>query len=160
MTSPARTTDPPPITSLHCAVEFHAHPSRIGQIRRILAAQLRYWRVPELIDAVTLGTTELVSNVHRHGGSDKHCAVELVLLGDRLTVSVRDHDPRLPRVRPAAHFATSGRGMALVAGVSDEWGMRMREDGRGKIVWFTLPTGPAGRAAGAASRPAPVPAES
>jgi transcriptional regulator of heat shock response len=78
--SPARPTEPPRTSSLHCAVEFQAFPSRIGQIRRILTAQLRYWRLPQLIDSVTLGITELLSNIHRHGAADKHCTVELVLL--------------------------------------------------------------------------------
>jgi anti-sigma regulatory factor (Ser/Thr protein kinase) len=170
--SPVRTTDRPRTNSLHCAVEFQALPSRIGQIRRILTAQLRYWRVPQLIDAVSLGITELLSNVHRHGTADKRCTVELVLLGDRLTVSVHDLDPELPRVRPPARFATSGRGLALVAAVSDDWGMRMRADGRGKVVWFALPSGPArpvcaadgpsvaaGPGPAAEPSPAPVPAD-
>jgi hypothetical protein len=57
-------------------------------------------------------------------------------------------------------LATSGRGLRLVAAVSDDWGMRMRTDGLGKIVWFTVPTGLAGATHRAAPlRPAPVPAD-
>lgn len=123
----------------HCAVEFQALPSRIGQVRRIVTAQLHHWRLDPLIDAAALGVTELLTNVHRHTGPDKHCTVEIVLLRDRLTVSVRDHDPRLPRVRAAESTATHGRGMALIAAVSDSWGMRAQNDGSGKVVWFTLP---------------------
>ncbi|MFG3255193.1 ATP-binding protein [Streptomyces sp. NPDC048172] len=124
----------------HCAVEFQALPSRIGQVRRIVSAQLRYWRLDPLIDPAALGVTELLSNVHRHAETDKHCTVEISLAWDRLTVSVRDRDPRLPRVRSApSGLATSGRGLALVAAVSDSWGMRAHQDGSGKVVWFTLP---------------------
>ncbi|MGH3325796.1 MAG: ATP-binding protein, partial [Streptomyces sp.] len=123
----------------HCAVEFQALPSRIGQVRRIVTAQLRYWRLDPLIDAAALGVTELLANVHRHTGEDKHCTVEIVFLRDRLTVSVRDHDPRLPSLRTAGSSATSGRGMALIAAVSASWGMRAHDDGSGKVVWFTLP---------------------
>ena len=94
----------------HCAVEFQALPSRIGQVRRIVTAQLRYWRLEPLIDAAALGVTELLTNVHRHTGSDKHCTVEIVFRRDHLTVSVRDHDPRLPRVRSADR-----RAIALLA---------------------------------------------
>ncbi|WP_314173545.1 ATP-binding protein [Streptomyces winkii] len=125
----------------HCAVEFQALPSRIGQVRRIVTAQLRYWRLEPLIDAAALGVTELLTNVHRHTGSDKHCTVELVFRRDHLTVSVRDHDPRLPRVRTAEPSATNGRGLALIEAVSASWGMRAQNDGSGKIVWFTLPVG-------------------
>jgi anti-sigma regulatory factor (Ser/Thr protein kinase) len=138
----------------HCAVEFQALPSRIGQVRRIVTAQLRYWRLEPLIDAAALGVTELLTNVHRHTGSDKHCTVEIVFRRDHLTVSVRDHDPRLPRVRSAEPSATNGRGLALIAAVSASWGMRAQNDGSGKVVWFTLPVGlgtPSPRASGGAS---------
>ncbi|MGW0998162.1 ATP-binding protein [Streptomyces sp. NPDC002520] len=130
--------------SRHCTVELQALPSRIGQVRRIVSAQLRYWHMDPLIDRAALGVTELLSNVHRHARPDKSCTVELELLSDRLTVSVRDHDPRLPVVADeaeAAHatpLATCGRGLAMVAAVSESWGARPDGDD-GKVVWFTLP---------------------
>ncbi|MFJ6725454.1 ATP-binding protein [Streptomyces sp. NPDC091281] len=153
--------------SRHCAVELQALPSRIGQIRRIVSAQLRYWHLDPLIDRAALGVTELLTNVHLHARPDKTCVVELELLLDRLTVSVRDRDPRLPVVddidgvafdgldgadlcgSPAhpAHLAdngsvdslaTCGRGLAMVAAVSESWGARPDGD-TGKVVWFTLP---------------------
>ncbi|AXK37084.1 ATP-binding protein [Streptomyces armeniacus] len=131
----SRTTTP----SRHCAVEFQALPSRIGQVRRIVSAQLRYWHLHPLIDRAALGMTELLANVHEHAGPDKHCTVELVFLWDRLTVSVRDQDPNLPRLRESGALATDGRGLALVAAVSESWGVHARQDGSGKVVWFTLP---------------------
>ncbi|MCI3275426.1 ATP-binding protein [Streptomyces cylindrosporus] len=125
--------------SRHCTVELQALPSRIGQVRRILSAQLRYWHMDPLIDRAALGVTELLTNVHRHAQPDKMCTVEIELLLDRLTVSVHDHDPRLPEVRDVEASATSGRGLAMVAAVSESWGVR--PDGEsGKVVWFTLPT--------------------
>ncbi|MGW3355257.1 ATP-binding protein [Streptomyces bungoensis] len=130
--------------SRHCTVELQALPSRIGQVRRIVSAQLRYWHLEPLIDRAALGVTELLSNVHRHARPDKSCTVELELLLDRLTVSVRDHDPRLPVVADAAQpadatpLATCGRGLAMVAAMSESWGARPEGDG-GKVVWFTLP---------------------
>ncbi|MFF5015439.1 ATP-binding protein [Streptomyces sp. NPDC001165] len=127
--------------SRHCTVELQALPSRIGQVRRIVSAQLRYWHLDPLIDRAALGVTELLSNVHRHARPDKSCTVELELLVDRLTVSVRDHDPRLPVVADAtdvAPLATCGRGLAMVAAMSESWGARPDGD-NGKVVWFTLP---------------------
>lgn len=123
--------------SRHCTVELQALPSRIGQVRRIVSAQLRHWRLDPLIDFAALGVTELLSNVHRHAEPDKRCTVELVLLLDRLTVSVRDHDPREPGVREAGPGDTCGRGLKLIAAFSDCWGVRPQEGG-GKVVWFTL----------------------
>ncbi|OIJ89834.1 hypothetical protein BIV23_41285 [Streptomyces monashensis] len=106
---------------------------------------MRYWHMDPLIDRAALGVTELLSNVHRHARPDKTCTVELELLADRLTVSVRDSDPRLPvpadtaaDAPDAGPLATCGRGLAMVAAVSDSWGAR--PDGEnGKVVWFTLP---------------------
>jgi hypothetical protein len=72
-------------------------------------------------------------------------------------VSVRDHDPRLPVVadihdikdtKDADALATCGRGLAMVAAVSESWGVRPDGD-FGKVVWFTLPT-PSSTLAGAA----------
>ncbi|MFJ2605437.1 ATP-binding protein [Streptomyces sp. NPDC087425] len=127
--------------SKHCAVELQALPPRIGQVRRIVSAQLRYWHLDALIDHAALGVTELLTNVHRHAAPDKTCTVEIELLLDRLTVSVHDHDPRLPEVRDVDPFATCGRGLALVAAVSESWGVRAK-GAAGKSVWFTLPTAP------------------
>ncbi|MFI1165531.1 ATP-binding protein [Streptomyces sp. NPDC020801] len=128
--------------SRHCTVELQALPSRIGQVRRIVSAHLRYWHLDPLIDRAALGVTELLTNVHQHAEPDKLCTVELELLLDRLTVSVRDHDPRLPVVEDMgdiAPLATEGRGLAMVAAMSESWGAR--PDGeQGKVVWFTLPT--------------------
>ncbi|MCF3120373.1 ATP-binding protein [Streptomyces arenae] len=123
--------------SRHCTVELQALPSRIGQVRRIVSAQLRYWHLDPLIDQAALGVTELLTNVHRHAEPDKVCTVEIELLLDHLTVSVHDHDPRLPRLRDADPFATCGRGLAMVAAVSENWGVRPLGDA-GKTVWFTL----------------------
>ncbi|MBO8191747.1 ATP-binding protein, partial [Streptomyces oryzae] len=134
-------------------MEFQALPSRIGQVRRIISAQLRHWRLDALADATALGLTELLANVHRHAApegragdghapADKHCTVELSLAWNRLTVSVHDHDPRLPQVHGSAtheQLSTSGRGLALVASISESWGMRTQPDGSGKTVWFSLP---------------------
>lgn len=160
-------------------MELQALPSRIGQVRRIVSAQLRYWHLDPLIDRAALGVTELLSNVHRHARPDKSCTVELELLLDRLTVSVRDHDPRLPVVADAAQpsdaspLATCGRGLAMVAAMSESWGARPDGDD-GKVVWFTLPAPgtnprpqarrprrsaerqPASRLAGVQPAPAPV----
>jgi anti-sigma regulatory factor (Ser/Thr protein kinase) len=122
-------------------VELQALPSRIGQVRRIVSAQLRYWHLDSLIDRAALGVTELLTNVHQHARPDKTCTVEIELLLDRLTVSVRDRDPRLPVVDEAEPLATCGRGLAMVAAMSESWGAR--PDGEsGKVVWFTLPTPP------------------
>ncbi|WP_189263588.1 ATP-binding protein [Streptomyces fuscichromogenes] len=145
--------------SRHCSVELQALPSRIGQVRRIVSAQLRYWHLDPLIDRAALGVTELLTNVHRHAQPDKNCTVEIELQLDRLTVSVRDHDPRLPVVEDGteiAPMATCGRGLAMVAAVSESWGVRPHDEG--KVVWFTLPAPTATPTAGRPQRRVTEPA--
>ncbi|EGX57952.1 hypothetical protein SZN_20132 [Streptomyces zinciresistens K42] len=122
-------------------MELQALPSRIGQVRRIVSAQLRYWHLDPLIDRAALGVTELLTNVHQHARPDKSCTVKIELLLDRLKVSVRDSDPRLPvagATPDADALATCGRGLAMVAAVSDSWGA-LPDGESGKVVWFTLP---------------------
>lgn len=143
----------------HCVVELQALPLRIGQIRRIVSAQLRHWQLDPLIDRAALGVTELLSNVHRHAQPDKTCTVEIELRLGRLTVSVYDSDPRLPMLRdsraagaseatrpvgitPVDALETSGRGLALVAALSEAWGARQQDDRAGKVVWFSLRAAP------------------
>lgn len=120
-----------------CALELEALPSRIQQVRRIVAAQLRYWRLDPLLDNTLLGITELLANVHRHARPDKKCQVELTFNAGWLTVAVTDRDPRLPRVREFEPLSTCGRGLAMVVSMSDSWGTEAVPDG-GKVVWFTL----------------------
>ncbi|MFJ9618712.1 ATP-binding protein [Streptomyces noursei] len=123
--------------SRHCTVELQAVPARIGHVREIVSAQLRHWHLDALIDPASLGVTELLANVHRHARPSKQCTVELCVLLDQLTVSVHDLDPRLPRLRTADSWETSGRGLALIAALSESWGVRPHAPG--KVVWFTLP---------------------
>jgi anti-sigma regulatory factor (Ser/Thr protein kinase) len=125
--------------SLRCAVRLEALPHRIGQVRRIVSAQLRYWELEPLLDTTLLGITELLANVHRHAQPDKQCTVELSYDRGRLTVSVTDNDPRPPSIALGADaLDTSGRGLAMLAALSDGWGTRPNADGGGKVVWFTL----------------------
>ncbi|MGY1433989.1 ATP-binding protein [Streptomyces reniochalinae] len=153
---PSSTTEhATPAPGRHCAVEFQALPSRIGEVRGIVSAQLCHWGLDALVDTAGLGLTELLTNVLKHaaGGeavgenpapAGKHCTVELSFVWNRLTVSVRDHDPRLPHAARGARarreeLSTHGRGLALVAAISESWGVRTQHDGSGKTVWFALP---------------------
>ncbi|NJP43861.1 ATP-binding protein [Actinacidiphila epipremni] len=132
--------DPTHRTTRECALELDAHPYRIQQIRRIVAAQLRYWRLDPLIQPAASATSELLANVHRHAKPDKKCRVRLTLADDRLTVAVTDSDPRLPQLRPVEPLATTGRGLTMVEALSDSWGTDLLPEDAGKTVWFVLRT--------------------
>ncbi len=122
-----------------CALELEAQPSRAGQVRRIVSAQLRYWNLDPVMDTALLGVTELLANVYRHAEPDKHCTVTLTLDEGLLTVAVADRDPRPAcPVSLVETLATGGRGLAMIAALCEAWGCRPDEAGAGKTVWFTL----------------------
>ncbi|QXE33360.1 ATP-binding protein [Streptomyces sp. GMY02] len=146
----------------HYVVELHASPERVAQLRRIVAAHLRHWKLELHIDPVGRAVAELLTNVHRHAGDDNHCVIELRWTGRHLTVSVEDNGPRMPRLRTAG-----GGGLARVAALSDSWGTC--PTAAGKVIWFTrsvrspqdIPRGPRAPLGGldaARRRPVPEPA--
>lgn len=114
----------------HYAVELHASPERVPQIRRIVAAHLTYWKLDLHVGPVCRGIDELMANVHRHVGDANRCVVELRWRGRHLTASVEDNGPRLPRLLTAG-----GGGLARVAALSDSWGTCATPGG--KVIWFT-----------------------
>ncbi|MFJ5231486.1 ATP-binding protein [Kitasatospora sp. NPDC088391] len=79
---------------------------------------------------VLVTVSELLTNAHRHAHSDANLV--LTWDGSCLYVSVHDDSPRLPHPREAGRDATSGRGMALVDALADDWSARA--DGHGKTV--------------------------
>jgi hypothetical protein len=117
-----------------------AVPNRFEAVRRIASAHLRYWHLAPLVDPALLGLTELLANVHQHAVSGEECVLELSAAADHLTVSVHDSDPTLPRAREADPWEVTGRGLAIVAALSKEWGAAPEPSGAlaGKVVWFSL----------------------
>ncbi|MGW1979170.1 ATP-binding protein [Streptomyces sp. NPDC001889] len=113
-------------------VEVRASIERIPQIRRILAAHLRYWRLESHIVPVCRAVDELIGNVVRHVPGDKTCVVELRRTGRRLTVSVADSGRALPRLTSSC---PPRGGLAAVALLSDSWGTCATATG--KVIWFS-----------------------
>lgn len=87
-----------------------------------------------VLDDAVLMTSELVTNSVLHGGPPLVVAVDCD--GAELCVRVRDGSPELPEVHQASPVDESGRGLALVANMSDDWGVDPVPDG--KYVWFVI----------------------
>ncbi|KAF4407115.1 ATP-binding protein [Streptomyces lycii] len=129
-----------------------AAPQRFALIRRAVGAQLRLWGYGDLVADAALCVTELLSNVHRHAGSDE-CELTLEALpgssgghgaGGGLRIAVADRSPVMPRPEAEPDWcAERGRGMYLISRTADAWGASLRPAG-GKVVWAVL---------GAARRP-------
>ena len=103
--------------------------------RTVLAA----WGLSHLDDVACLLVTELVANAVVHAGTTSE--LTLAMRRGRLHVSLADDDPRPPELRHGPPLSTSGRGIALVDALADDWGWEPTGDGAGKTVWFDLDTG-------------------
>jgi anti-sigma regulatory factor (Ser/Thr protein kinase) len=107
------------------------HPA---EARRIVRSALR--EAPdEIVEAVELLTSELITNAIIHGSSEP----ELILEVDAgsVRVEVQDRDPRLNlqalQVEPSSEH---GRGLAIVDALASSWGIEPQ--GPGKVVWFQM----------------------
>ncbi|WP_225804523.1 SpoIIE family protein phosphatase/ATP-binding protein [Streptomyces sp. NK15101] len=116
-------------------------PSEVGAMRSRAAEQLEEWGLEELVFSTELILSELITNAIRYGAAPVHVR----LLRDRtLTCEVWDSSSTAPHLRYAAGMDEGGRGLFLVAQISEHWGTRYTPEG--KVIWAeqVLPT--AGRA--------------
>ncbi|WP_078855823.1 ATP-binding protein [Streptomyces sp. NRRL F-5065] len=124
--------------------------SHVPVARQRVRETLADWGVTgEPAESVLLLASELVTNAVLHCRvSHAQVRVALSLDGPELVLEVSDPDrDRLPRLHDPDLDEEGGRGLALVAALSDAWGCR--QGPYTKCVWarFTLPrTGTAGGA--------------
>ncbi|MBM9507778.1 SpoIIE family protein phosphatase [Actinacidiphila acididurans] len=108
-------------------------PTSVARARELARDQLLTWGLDGLVDTTELLVSELVTNALRHGYGE----IRLRLLLDRtLVCEVWDSALLQPRRRRARDTDEGGRGLQLVAMLSQSWGSRRTH--RGKTVWFEL----------------------
>lgn len=113
-------------------------PSSAATVRHEIAADLTAHSVTaDSVDDVVLVVSELVGNavVHAPGSGDLDVAWDVD--GDNVILRVKDDSDACPAPRDAADDAVNGRGLAIVAALSAEWGVRRAA--RGKLVWARVP---------------------
>lgn len=89
----------------------------------------------ESADAISLVASELAVNAVRHG--EGHVTLLLDLVGDRVRVRVRGTSPTTdPSPGAADELDTSGRGLAIVASLAEDWGWS--RDGDQVTVWAVV----------------------
>ncbi|MEU1535038.1 ATP-binding protein [Streptomyces fagopyri] len=119
-----------------------AQASRAAGVRTLVTECLTHLRLsPEPLDNAVLACGELFANAVGHGSSGPADTITVTLerTGHELRVTVADCSAVLPRARITDLAAESGRGLAIVAALTDDWGIAPPDPGTtGKKVWFTL----------------------
>lgn len=121
-------------------VRLQASPSSAARARAVLRDVLRAAGGEAWLEAAELACTEVVSNVVLHAHTEMELVVEV--RQDHVRVEVRDFSPVLPVARDYDEQAITGRGMALVAALTDTHGVSDAEP-HGKTVWFVVSGNPA-----------------
>jgi len=105
-------------------------PRAASAARRHVRDQLTAWHLEELAATTEMLASELVANVVRHARGP----VRLRLLHSRtLVCEVFDGSLTTPRIRRASWTDEGGRGLQLIAALSDRWGTRYMTTG--KCIW-------------------------
>jgi anti-sigma regulatory factor (Ser/Thr protein kinase) len=109
----------------------------VGAARRFVNEVLGTVVTPEAMEVTTLMTSEVVTNAVVHAGSP----VDLVVrqIGRCVQVETTDAAKQPPVVVARADTSASGLGMAIVAALSEEWGVVPTAEG--KTVWFRYAPG-------------------
>lgn len=100
--------------------------------RRLVSQALEATPYSALVDAALVAVSELVTNALVHAGTE--IGVQVCVDEQGLLVEVHDGNPHAPVVRRHARESGTGRGLHMVEGLADDWGIYHRGDG--KVVWF------------------------
>lgn len=121
---------------------LRAEVAAIPPTRRRLRAFLCQSGLAEIADTAALLSEELLANAVTHGCTDVPPETEVTMTttydGHRLHLTVHDPSDTQPRLRAASQDQEHGRGLQLVAALSDRWGVTASAAGTGKAVWLEL----------------------
>ncbi|MGW0785188.1 SpoIIE family protein phosphatase [Streptomyces sp. NPDC002913] len=114
--------------------DLAADPAVVSNARKRAAAQLTAWGLDDAVFTTELVVSELVTNAIRYGGDP----IRLRLIRDTaLICEVVDGSSTAPHLRRARIFDEGGRGLLLVASLTERWGTRYTATG--KTIWAEQP---------------------
>ncbi|MEU3748444.1 MULTISPECIES: SpoIIE family protein phosphatase [Streptomyces] len=109
---------------------FAADPSVVAEARERVLTQLSRWDLDELAFTTELVASELVTNAIRYAGGP---VVLRLIRAEKLICEVSDGSGTQPRMRRAQATEEGGRGLFLIAQLTDRWGSRYTRTG--KTIW-------------------------
>ncbi|WP_433262307.1 ATP-binding protein [Actinosynnema sp. CS-041913] len=117
------------------AVTLPATAGASAQARRLVGEAVATWGMsPDVAEDAALVVTELVSNAVDHASGPLELTVSRTPQGIRIEVA--DQSPTMPQPRPVEVESARGRGLIIVAALSQDWGTS--PTGTGKTVWAEL----------------------
>lgn len=116
---------------------FEPAPSSVPEARRFVRRIVARHGGSQVLKRAELLVSELVTNAIRQARAPVQ--VEVGLDDRRLRVEVYDNGEGVPQIEHEGLWADHGRGLLLVARLSDRWGVEPARDG--KRVWFELASG-------------------
>ncbi|MFI9364458.1 SpoIIE family protein phosphatase [Kitasatospora sp. NPDC053057] len=112
-------------------------PAQVARARRLAADQLAVWGLEETAFVTELVVSELVTNAIKYGQPP----IRLRLIRDTsLICEISDGSDTAPHLRRARTFDEGGRGLMLVAQLTQSWGTRHTTNG--KTIWCAQTLGP------------------
>ena len=114
--------------------EIPADPAAVAVARALVSQQLTTWALADTVLTAELVVSELVTNAIRYGSPP----IVLRLIREHtLICEVSDTSSTQPRLRRARWNDEGGRGLFLIAQMTDRWGSRYTPTG--KTIWTEQP---------------------
>ncbi|MFD9701211.1 ATP-binding protein [Lentzea sp. NPDC059081] len=108
----------------------------IAKVRRWVQAMLSDLVEDDLVD-VLLVVSELASNVFDHARFPARLRLRKSAEPCLVSIVAEDSSPALPRLRPPTLDSVRNRGLVIVEGLSERWGVVRHLTG--KSVWAVMP---------------------
>ena len=127
-------------TQTSSALEFAPLPTAVPCARLHVVHVLREWGLRDLADDAEMIVSELVTNAVEASTllpERPPVSLRLLLTGKSLVIEVWDHSPLDLEPREADADDECGRGLTVVAALSDRWGWERTGHDR-KVVWAEL----------------------
>ncbi|MFD3995914.1 ATP-binding protein [Streptomyces sp. NPDC058583] len=120
-------------------LSFPAEPREVAGLRRVVRLHLKFWGLPRQSEVAQLCVSELVTNVIRHVGLGTPTVLRLSMNGTYLRIEVSDPECNaLPTRATDGPDSVWGRGLMLVEGAADRWGVLLGTDH--KVTWCEIAT--------------------